>query len=185
MDTSRHIELVRDAIRASGIDGNVGEAVYAVHALSVKGLLCTEVEREFIEARLRFIADPSAENNVASFNATEALRAERAGASRPTTPAALKAFADDDSHYRDDPRDARIAELEAKLVEATRPRKVTFVVERGGAEWVVWRNIENRRYGQSDRLERICGYNPDEEDAERHAREHAARLNAEKGGADA
>ncbi len=185
MDTKKHLEVAQEAFRGwvkNSSDMREASEV-AVTALDSKGLLCTEVESEFIEAWLALavpgVPYPGPESRRYDA-ARDALLAERAG--KPVEP--REPVTTDDWRGVRAEMQAEIATLKERLAEATRPRKVWHEAEqRGSREWIVWRGIEDRRSDGYTRKERICGFEIGAHpNAEQHARAHAAKLDAEQGG---
>ena len=82
MDTSRHIAIVQatDPWRGPTFRAAMLRALVQMEG---DGLLCTEVEREFIEAWRQFYLDPDYNDPARVLAAEAALKAERAGASKP------------------------------------------------------------------------------------------------------
>lgn len=180
-DTTKHLEVARAAHHKWLVDNDDmrGEPDVAVTALDSKGLLCTEVEREFIEARLAWEADRGGATLDRFFAAKSALLAERAG--KPVEP--REPVTTDDWRGVRAEMQAEIASLKERLAEATRPRKVWHEVEQSRISpqrWRVWRYADERRGSGVMTKDEVLSVRGDA--AESIARAHAAKLDAEQGG---
>lgn len=184
MDTTKHLEV---ALAAHGkwLDSRVDtrEAPeIAVAALDSNGLLCTEVESEFIEAWLALavpgVPYPGPESRRYDA-ARDALLAERAG--KPVEP--REPVTTDDWRGVRAEMQAEIASLKEQLAEATRPRKVWHEAEQSRISpqrWRVWRYADERRGSGVMTKDEVLSVRGDA--AESIARAHAAKLDAEQGG---
>lgn len=184
MDTKRHLEVAKAAHDKWLYDGSDSRDFpeIAVAELDSKGLLCTEVESEFIEAWLALavpgVPYPGPESRRYDA-ARDALLAERAG--KPVEP--REPVTTDDWRGVRAEMQAEIASLKERLAAAARPRRVWHEAEQSLINprgWRVFRHPEERRgAGSMSKVEVLSVYG---DAAESIARAHAAKLDAEQGG---